>query len=208
MWFILLCLCCLLGTTSYLGHLLCEQYTAKIQPANGNWFSEILWTLPSILMSKARYQALNAMLLTLKLPQKVPGEWFALCLSRSLEMGCVGKEEREVKCWMKLMGCVYPCLLEVAAEKVMEVRLPSWSELSPVWNISMGGKNWLWGTCTFAVVLVKEKRTVFRAIGCVSTFRQRRMSNEDFINTSFKIWTVGSQCMSGDTLQVWKKSWF
>lgn len=108
-------------------------------------------------------------------------------LSRSLEVGCVGKEKREVKCWMELTGRVYPCLLEVAAEKVVEVRLPSWSELSLGWRISMGGKNWLWEPILLQLcLLVKEKRTVFRAIGCVSTFRQRRMSNEDFINTSFK----------------------
>lgn len=186
----------------------------------GNWCSESLRINPSIQMSNARYLALKCSVINAKtacfLKQiGAEGGWWVTChlppsimkgLFWCLEMGCVGKKGRKVKFWVGLRGCKCPCLLVLAAEKVMDLRLPLWSE-----DFHERGELAL-GNCTAAVVFAGEReKNILGAIGCVLPFRQRNMSNEDFINTSFKIWAVGSQHIS-DTLQILKKKkkkgWF
>lgn len=102
--------------------------------------------------------------------------------------GMCGQERKESKFWVGIRGCKCPCLLVLAAENVMDLRLPLWSELGKAGEDFHERGELALGNCTAAVVFAGEReKTIFGAIGCVLPFRQRSMSNEDFINTSFKI---------------------
>lgn len=119
-----------------------------------------------------------------------------------LEMAYVGKKGRKAK---GRVGFKCPCLLMLTTEKVVELRLPLWSKFGKAGEDFQGrGEPTLGAILWQSRLLAEEKRTLFGGFGCVSSFRQRRMSNEDFINTSFKICAVCSQCVS-DALQILKK---
>lgn len=74
-----------------------------------------------------------------------------------LEMGCMGKKGRKVKCWMGLMGCKCPWLLMLAAETVVELRLPLWSEPGKAGEDFHGRGAPSPGNSTAAVVFVGER---------------------------------------------------
>lgn len=107
------------------------------------------------------------------------------------------KKVRKVKCCMGLLGCMSPCLLVSADEKVTELRSPSWSELGKAVVISMGAENWLWETVPWQLcLLVKDKRIIFRVIGWVLAFRQGRQINEVFpqyLIENLRCWILACQ---------------
>lgn len=55
--------------------------------------------------------------------------------------------------------------------------------------ISMGGENWLWETVPWQLcLLVKGKKIIIRAIGCVLAFRQKEgQAMKSFLSISWQI---------------------
>ena len=69
----------------------------------------------------------------------------------------MGKKGKKAKCWMGLTGCLCPCLLVLAAEKVVELKLPLWSELGKTGEGFHARGEPALGNCTAAVVFAGER---------------------------------------------------